>query len=485
MKKRFKFILPLAASILLAACADLSPVKPTSEGGSPIRPDSQAGTEQTGNIDVVGQNQAETQRVAQLKSLISSKFLSLDKLQMTVTNQFLGMGKEIRSESQQLEDYNEGSMEAYHLQTKYTAGDESIETQAHLGSEKAYIKIGDNTWKEVPGNTKGSTFYVYLVKLILEGNEALNFQEDAGDLHVTKTITNEETLKTIFQMIEVPVFMSPRAEKNLTIDYQIDESTGEILTAHILLKVKDLGNEWQVSVRAKTDLTSEVVLPSPNFEEEAVAVDTEASDFATYFKAANPYNLYNYYEMFQTDIDGENQVGNILIGNYLLGDPYMGLLANIEEGKLSNQSFIYNQENYKLDGDQVSKSAYPQVNYYRHFVNRLIEVYDQVTPVEGSDDGQIVLREVYPNDFEEFKAGTGGIGLGLLDIGDEGTYGIDYYLDANSQVLTGIYLWVASPEETSVSKLIAIRFAQVFENNPNFISHELDSKIWDSIQNKE
>ncbi|HFI0463695.1 TPA: hypothetical protein ACGO1T_000641 [Streptococcus suis] len=485
MRKAKPLLIPLLSALILSACVDLSPTKPAVNGGNAITGDSQATTRSEDDlaVDVAGDKAQTDQRLNNLMNLISTKFVNTQKVTLDLTNSFKGLDTQVDVQQSSQETYDQGAITGYLAQNTLTVDGQSLNYQSYFDGQKRYFNLADTAWIEQEADTKGTTLYLFFVKMLLEGGERWTLNEGVGDLRISKTLEDPELLSILHQFMEVPVIVTPQAKKTVTLDYQVNEETGAILNASVKVIIEDLGNQYEQTLRAKINPEAEFADLKVDTEAQAQAVDTTDQAFADYFAKANPYQLYNYYELYLTDIDGETQIAQLSLDNFLKGQPFMSILSDLEEGELANTKIVYEDKVYGLDGDKTSESDYPQTNIYAYFVDRAIETYDLLEAVEtAEEEPTYVLREFISNDFDAFVAAAGPIDVADLAREGESAYGVDYTIDKTTHQLVAVYLWSTDTTEEAVSRLKSISFSRFNLNSPNYVTHNVDPKLWEAIQ---
>ncbi|MBK0348108.1 hypothetical protein JDW15_05550 [Aerococcaceae bacterium zg-ZJ1578] len=475
----------LLGTCMLAGCVDLRPVKPGSTGGNPITGEDKKvnRSDDDYSTDFAVEKQKQTEQVNQLMSLISAHYSKISKAEMDVATETTWNDKTVTSHLKTQEKYEEGTLKGYYIENETKAADESIKQEYYYNGEKYFLNVDKMAWQELKGSTKTPTVYLYLVKLMLEGNDVIEVEDGLSQLHMTKKVTDAELLESIYQYIDFPMMLTPNATKTVTLDYQVDDENGAISVATIRLEANDLGQTIQHSVQIRTNTNAEFADWKIDTAAEFAGVDTESAEFAQYFKEKNPTKALTYYELYTNQIDGDDTQTTLVLGNYFAGVPYMAVEGTVKDSELSDTSLIAQQKRYALDKENVATSDVTFENYYEYFVNRVLEKYDVLDALEVDEESDVyVLRELFEYDLESFQAAAGKVDISHLVREGEAIYGVDYRIDRKTQQLVSVYLWVATPGEGSVSTLTTLNFSRFNAINPNLVLGNIDKKLWDVLK---
>ncbi|MBD3949863.1 hypothetical protein I4Q36_01755 [Tuanshanicoccus lijuaniae] len=474
----------LMGTCMLAGCVDLSPVKPGSTGGNSLTGEEEQVTrsEDDYKTDIATDKEKQTERANQLMNLISAYYSKMSKAEMDITNETKWNDQTLTTKSKTQEKYQDGAIKGYYVVDETKAADETVKQEYYYNGDKYFLNVNQTAWQELKGSTKTPTIYLYLVKLMLEGNDLVDVEEGLSQLHMRKTVTDASLIESIYQYVDFPMMLTPNAQKKVTLDYQIDETNGAITVATLTLETKDLGQTMQHKVNIRTNTNAEFADWKIDTAAKFAGVDTESSEFAKYFKAMNPTKAFTYFETYTNIINGDDVKATLSLGNYLAGVPYMAVEGTVKDSELKDARLIAQQKRYTMKDGKVNSSDAVVANHYTYFVNRVLEKYDALNKLESEEESEVyALRELFENDVESFKAAAGKADVSHLIREGEAVYGIDYRIDKKTQQLVSVYLWATTPGEEKVSTLTTLNFSRFNAVNPNLVLGNIDKKFWEAL----
>lgn len=479
-----RVILLLSLVSILSGCVDLAPVKPTrSTGGNSLYGDTTEplNDETTYEVDIAGQFQQQNERAQQLMNLASQRFSNLTKVALEVTTKANVQGTEIVKQQRNEEVYQEGSLSDYFIDATQTVQGETLHQGVILQGEKNYRQALNGQWIETASEGRNGILYLYLVKLLFEGQDQWEVSDGLSVATVRKQINDATVLSGIETLLDVPVIVSPQAKKSVTLDYQIDEETGDILVALVNMTIEDLNQTTTMSVQAR--INSEAT-----FEDWVVdtsEVETAAEDdFIAAFQKANQTKALTYYETYVNEVSGEEIERQLILGNYIADTPYMLLQGRIADESFQDVSVTIDGQKFSQVEEQVTVESDTALNLYALYVDAFVNHYDQLTLLEDDGSQESTYRLFYEYDFESFQSVAGALDVSRLQNSDTVAYGVDFKVDAKTNELLGVFFWSVGETEESVSQLTTVSFSGLNVNNPNQVSGNISEDIWKTIVEK-
>ncbi|AMB98808.1 hypothetical protein AWM75_01830 [Aerococcus urinaehominis] len=470
MKKKI-LLTALVSASLLAACQTK---------------DQQANLEQFDQATL-----SDTNNVTAYKALVSQHLGQLEEVATDFNINYDINGEVISRQQTNKERFKEGNITAYTVELTDQVDDQTSQTQYYYDGSagekgKGYIKVDQGGFQETDLANTAPT-YLQLIQWLIAGEDQWQGVEEDDQVTVQKVITDDEILDQLRVLIDTPVLVTPSAQDQALLTYQLDQS-GAIKQAHIEYVIEDQGKTYRVGLEATPTFSKlgDQPLANPDLDQNKQA-DIDKNQLADQFKQANPAAATRYYEMTTMNTIG-SQAGEgetrVVIVNAINNQPLAELASKVENNKVGQYQLNYDGRDYALDQGQVKVTDRSTTDYYGHFVNLFMDqlASDDLVAIDGSQDGVYNYRKLYENDFVNFDKDTPGIDVKSLEKNEEAIYALDYLIDAKSGRLVGVYLWAATAGQTEINETLALTFNNFNATNINVLAPSVDDKIWQALE---
>ncbi|MDO4432651.1 MAG: hypothetical protein Q4B80_04960 [Aerococcaceae bacterium] len=494
--KKNKSLLMLSALFLLAACSQQSSQEAPLTGGNKIFEDVSSSVDSaqaSSSEEESGEQVSYSEDVHRLVAQVSQAYRNLKSLKMTVDTTVKNDALNYFKSQSNHEQYGAGTLQRSYSEVQTKVDNETFlqsfySTTEEDGKMKLYIRTNAEKWQE--SGARKQTLYIDFIKYLLEGKDEVTLAEDQPIL--TKKITDAEQVKTLTAALDIPVWLSPNAQYDLTMHFHVDEATGHLSNVMVEGSITDLGQTYEVSVVAFPTPDEKFEAVKVNLEEASEPLKVEEGKFLEQFQAANLTKAVTFYDMVigNTHYEDENVslVSLSVWGNTIPFAKY----GKIVEQEVKDETLIYANKRYFEKAGQVTSEDFPIGNYYADSVAKFIASYDVLTLLEEEEEAEegeekeesdtYRYRHLFEADVEGFKEAAGAVDISGILRDEEAHYGIEYLIDKKTLRLSSVYYWSVIASDESIGVVKTLHFHRFNQYNPNFLEENIPQAVWDSIK---
>ncbi|MGX7091578.1 hypothetical protein [Hutsoniella sourekii] len=474
-------VLLLASITLLGACSSQSNNRPT-VGGDPILLES-------GEYESLT---SERMEYAELSNQVSKQLEEIADIQMEIREEFtLNDQTYTRIQSNQekyVDSKDQRILGQYLINQTNQAGDSSSQENFYYKGDENYHQMNQGSWVKRENSSRTPINYFSIVRLLVEDANTWQVEVDeSGVSDVRKQVQDSQIIQSLPYLLDLPVALSPKAQVDLSIDYQINTESGLIQEAVITGNIEDLGQSSSFKVTGQvTDGESSVEVDT-NAEPEALDVAPSSDGFNEAFLEANPTSALTYGETYVYHIKGESDQAEsqqVQLGNYWMDQLHLAVWGQVDsDGNMDQVSLEKDGQLIKQEDQSVTETH--SIAYYPQFVNRFVEFRSSLEEIETSSDRHneqehYIFREEMKNGLKGLQTLAGSLDLSHLDR-PEAKYFVDYYINKKTLKLESVYLSSITPEDQAINYLTAFNFSQFNEANPSSMTGFIEATTWQTL----